>query len=135
VNHGNYTTYTSGCRCTECKAAMAAYQRSYKAHKLAERVLVDGFLMHPRAPHGTSGGHSNWGCSCAPCREAWAAECRRMKANRAAKSFEFEGRRIVPDAPHGTDNGYGNYGCRCRECTDQWTRSTSKRARRRKSAA
>ena len=47
--------------------------RDIRRRRLAERVLIDGRLIHPRAPHGTRGGRSNYGCQCDPCQTAEAA--------------------------------------------------------------
>jgi hypothetical protein len=35
--------------------------------RMAERVLVDGCLVHPKAPHGKKSGYVHWACRCTPC--------------------------------------------------------------------
>lgn len=54
-----------------------------RERRLAERVLVDGFLVHPRAPHGEEGAYQGYGCRCVECRAAHAAY---RKENRRAAS-------------------------------------------------
>jgi hypothetical protein len=46
----------------------ALYQKGLRARRLAERVLVDGHLVHPDAKHGTPAGVKHYGCNCGPCR-------------------------------------------------------------------
>lgn len=41
-------------------------QDTYR-RRLAERVLIDGRMVHPRAPHGKKTGYVHWGCRCDPC--------------------------------------------------------------------
>lgn len=72
--HGKYHTYTNHkCKCEPCVTAWRDWSRNLRRRRLAERVLVNGRLIHPRAPHGTRGGRSNYGCQCLPCRVADAA--------------------------------------------------------------
>lgn len=50
--------------------------------RLAERELIDGKLIHPKAPHGKFTGYNTYGCQCDPCRKAYNAYVReRKKAN------------------------------------------------------
>lgn len=58
------------CRDTCCRNAASARRRRLRRARRAERVLIDGRLVHPKAPHGTAGGMQNWGCQCDPCRTA-----------------------------------------------------------------
>lgn len=46
--------------------------RSYQRARLAERIEVDGVLVHPNAPHGTVSGYNYWGCRCLSCSTAWS---------------------------------------------------------------
>ena len=41
-----------------------------RASRWAERILVDGRMVHPDAPHGTTTGYAHWGCRCIPCGDA-----------------------------------------------------------------
>lgn len=45
-------------------------ERSRRERRRAERVMVDGRLVHPGAPHGEPRSQKNWGCQCVPCSEA-----------------------------------------------------------------
>jgi hypothetical protein len=54
-----------------------------RTRRLAERVQVDSFLFHPRAPHGTNTGYNAYGCRCPGpegCREAHAQVQRERRA-------------------------------------------------------
>lgn len=58
-----------------------------KVRRMAERVLIDGRLVHPDASHGTSAGYDHWWCRCVPCcgaRAVRAAAQRRRVAERKA---------------------------------------------------
>lgn len=46
----------------------AARDKARREERFAERVMVDGNLVHPEAKHGTIGGYTNFGCRCEPCR-------------------------------------------------------------------
>jgi hypothetical protein len=35
--------------------------------RMAERVLIDGCLVHLKAPHGKKSGYVHWACRCTPC--------------------------------------------------------------------
>jgi hypothetical protein len=99
--HGKYSTYTrGGCRCDECRAAAAAYQR--------RRVEQRRNDEKPQHVHGTENGYVNYACRCDECREAWAAIVREQRARRAKQE--------IPSHVHGTPNGYSNYRCRCDAC-------------------
>lgn len=41
-----------------------------KKQNRAERELIDGVLVHPYAPHGTSNGYNWYGCKCRPCKDS-----------------------------------------------------------------
>lgn len=38
-----------------------------RAIRMAERIKIDGRLVHPRATHGTMAGYNNFGCRCLDC--------------------------------------------------------------------
>lgn len=66
--HGTDSTYVNhGCRCEECKAAHAAYQRT-AASSRKERLRANPALV----VHGTTSTYTNWLCRCEPCRQAWS---------------------------------------------------------------
>lgn len=55
----------------------------------AERVLVAGRLVHPRAEHGQLSSYQNYGCRCVPCSDASMAD----RADRYARYV----RRLGPE--------------------------------------
>lgn len=63
-------------------------QQQVRNERRAERILVDGRLIHPRAKHGTASSYAHFGCQCKPCTAANAehqlAYSERKKAQRAA---------------------------------------------------
>lgn len=74
--HGTYNGYSNyDCRCDECRAANAAYQRRADARRAATG-LPEG---DPR--HGENG-YTNYGCRCSTCTEAK----RVRNANRARRT-------------------------------------------------
>ncbi len=83
AHNPSHSRYVHGCPCDECRAAHAKYKRGKLWERMNERVLVDGRLVHPRAPHGTRSGYQNWGCRCVPCTrantEAMAARRERLR--------------------------------------------------------
>jgi hypothetical protein len=50
-----------------------------KARRYAERVLVDGRLVHPRCVHGKEKSYQGFGCRCIPCTAAHAAYRRQSR--------------------------------------------------------
>lgn len=62
------------------------YLREYKAkqreERYAQRVLIDGKLVHPDAPHGSQHAYSAYGCKCVPCTDNNAREQRELRARR-----------------------------------------------------
>jgi len=59
-----------------------AQAKELKAKRLAERVLIDGRLVHPRCVHGEEKSYQGFGCRCVPCTDAHAAF--RRESRRAA---------------------------------------------------
>lgn len=84
--HGTITRYVAGCSCTECRKAHRDYRYDERQDRRAARIMVGFRLVHPRAPHGTKSGYSNYGCQCAPCVEAGRISNAAYKARRKAKS-------------------------------------------------
>lgn len=83
MRHGKYPTYAKlGCRCTECRTAMTAYRKQYVEERAAERILIEGRLVHPTATHGKYTTYGNYSCRCEPCTDAntQAINARRAKA-------------------------------------------------------
>jgi hypothetical protein len=65
----------------------AVSQASLRQRRRAERILIDGRLVHPDAPHGRPVGYRHWGCQCELCSTARAlhsADLRRKTAERKA---------------------------------------------------
>lgn len=71
--HGTIAAYTScGCRCSACQAVMAVYRRNLTETRAAERVEIDGRMVHPSPPggHGKATTYNAWSCRCEPCTAA-----------------------------------------------------------------
>ena len=68
--HGKPATYMKGgCRCDECRAAHAAFQKAARLRR-QQRLAENPDL----AVHGDANTYSNWRCRCKPCTAAWAAK-------------------------------------------------------------
>jgi hypothetical protein len=48
----------------------------------AQRIMVDGVLIHPRAKHGTVYGYNRFSCQCRACRDANRERQRQWRAAR-----------------------------------------------------
>lgn len=71
--HNGYTNY--GCRCDDCRAGQAEYQKAYRSR--ASSRFASGEVD---APHGSRSTYTNYGCRCDECREAMrAAGPRRLR--------------------------------------------------------
>ncbi len=71
-DHGSASTYANyGCRCMPCVVASRRKHETHRQRRMAERVLIDGRLVHPRAPHGTTNGYSYYSCRCTACTDSW----------------------------------------------------------------
>jgi hypothetical protein len=63
--HGTRSMYSLGCRCVECRAAVARASREYR-----ERLRQRG-VEHPElVAHGTYNAYVNWKCRCEACTTA-----------------------------------------------------------------
>lgn len=87
---GTHRGYCNGCRCDECKAATAAYQRERRA---ARKASIQG----DESWHGTLSGYTNYQCRCAECSSAWTTYGRgwwsdRERANRYAADWRDKNR-------------------------------------------
>lgn len=68
---GIYITY--GCRCRECTGANTLAVKVRRYRRYDERVIVNGELIHPDAPHGLISAYTTWGCRCWRCCDASTA--------------------------------------------------------------
>jgi hypothetical protein len=74
--HGTISRYTNQrCRCDDCRAAFAAYQRHRRARLRANPVP-------PHVSHGSVSTAMNYRCGCRPCRNAVNAYHRAWRARR-----------------------------------------------------
>lgn len=60
--------------------------RRIRARRLAERVMVDGRLVHPTAPHGSNSTYNSYGCRCIPCGDAHTVGNAKSRAKATAGS-------------------------------------------------
>ena len=73
TTHPSVAAYNKGCRCADCKAAVAAYKVEYRERKASgifTRLNVAG--TNAPIPHGTTTGYNHHKCRCQPCRDARA---------------------------------------------------------------
>ena len=63
-----------------------AKRREKRLKFKAERVMVDGHMVHPDAPHGSSMGTSVYCCCCTICRKANADRMRSYNHKKRAKA-------------------------------------------------
>lgn len=68
VKCGTPSRYAMGCRCQECRSAVAEYARKRNA---VRRAWVAEHGLPRSIEHGISA-YNNWGCRCEECRAAWA---------------------------------------------------------------
>lgn len=64
--HGLPATYSSGCRCDECRSAYRKRRRAQRRERRSEPVP-------DHVTHGLNSTYTNWGCRCGECRLAHAA--------------------------------------------------------------
>ena len=55
-------------------------QAEWRKHYAAQRVMVDGKMVHPDAPHGTITGYSSYSCRCPKCSAENTKSCAARKA-------------------------------------------------------
>lgn len=85
ARHGAAGTYVNyRCDCADCRARHTTDVGHDRRTRFAQRVEVDGRLIHPSPDitHGAEATYVNWGCRCPECSEANTAA---KKARRAAK--------------------------------------------------
>lgn len=81
LKHGQFWTYLNHkCRCDPCKAANNQASTTTRLKRYAERVEVDGRLVHPKATHGQASSYRNKGCRCQPCTTAHSVNLARRRA-------------------------------------------------------
>lgn len=97
----------------ESQAVMAR-----KARRLAQRVIVDGRLVHPDARHGKATSYGNYGCRCELCAAAWREAVKAKRAERrATRVLDADGFLVVTaNVRHGVPSTYINWGCQCQPC-------------------
>lgn len=74
--HGTTSRYSRGCRCDDCKKAVAEYQRNLRGTRWDKAT--------PAHAHGTVNGYKNYSCRCDLCKAAVAEVSRRERAERKA---------------------------------------------------
>lgn len=74
AKHGTRTGYNQGCRCVECVAVQAEYQRTYRRRRLEAGDFKHGW-----------GGYYTVGCRCDTCRAAMSAYVREYYQRRKAE--------------------------------------------------
>lgn len=80
VPHGTVGGYCNhACRCEPCRLANRASSARIRGERYAERVSVNGVLVHPSATHGTTNGFRYYGCRCSACCEASKAADRKRR--------------------------------------------------------
>ena len=73
MKHGTVSMYrNAGCRCAECRAAVALERKVIRAKARTKPV--------PDHIHGTINGYQNYSCRCAACFEAYRARYRSTSA-------------------------------------------------------
>jgi len=142
TTHGTKSKYNMGCRCDDCRKAIADYNRELveRHSKLPKSKIphgVDGYanyrcrcrkcvkiynayvkmrLSLPRTPedyhHGTVHCYCYYKCRCEKCVAAKLAADREHYNKRKDRIIE------VPTSAHGTLHGYIYYRCRCAACTE-----------------
>ncbi|MEV6219881.1 hypothetical protein [Nocardia sp. NPDC051833] len=95
----------------------ADYEREWRAARAAERVEVNGRLVHPSAPHGTASAYVAYGCRCEPCTTA-----------AVVRTEERQDRVRAHLRGHGV-SGWRR-GCRCVLCAAEKARTDRIRRRR-----
>lgn len=58
--------------------------RALVQKRRAERVLIDGRLVHPSCEHGKNSSYTGYGCQCTPCSEAHTVARRESYARKKA---------------------------------------------------
>jgi hypothetical protein len=102
MTHGKRGTYTSGCRCDECRAADRAYKTALR-RKRGVKPKVRGC----QSPYGTFERYNHERCRCEACVAANTQYVRDR-----TKRHLSSGR---PAPSHGA-SGYVNWYCRCETC-------------------
>jgi hypothetical protein len=72
----DYSSYTSGCRCSTCREANRVHHLKARTRRRANPTLADA------AGHGKENTYNNYACRCDDCRTAHAAAQRVKRAKR-----------------------------------------------------
>ncbi|MFI7524535.1 hypothetical protein [Nocardia salmonicida] len=103
---------------TTKRADKVGYMREWSAARYAERVEIDGRLVHPHAEHGTASAYSVYGCRCEECTTA-----------KVVTNAEMADRVRARERGHGLSRW--RRGCRCVLCADAHNLAERRRRRRR----
>lgn len=89
-NHGTVGGYKKGCRCYQCRRAMADYNLDKRGVELPRFLFLKGMpLDHKDYPHGTRRGYRY--CKCEKCK-AGNAEAKRSSNEKQRQSEAFRER-------------------------------------------
>lgn len=80
------TGYDLGCRCDRCREVNTARGRSQRERRAAERIEINGRLIHPTAPSHGAATYSNYLCRCDTCVDAGSRRNAHIRARRKARS-------------------------------------------------
>lgn len=83
--HGDYRTYTQGCRCDACREAHRVHMVDRRAAWAADPSAAD------RAGHGKKSTYRNYHCRCEPCTTANTADVTAYRARRRERALAESG--------------------------------------------
>jgi len=78
----DYSQYTHGCRCEECRSAKRNYMRRMRSRT----------RNMPQELHGTYTGYDNWGCRCWKCRVAKSTHRATTEKENARRKIDIKRR-------------------------------------------
>lgn len=71
-------------RQTQERECLRAANAKARVKRLSQRIEVDGYWFHPRAPHGTNTGYNGFGCRCRGPQGCHEAHMQNQRERRAA---------------------------------------------------